>query len=259
MRRLFNLLACALALCAAALGAPARAIVGIAEPASAEIARHVVMVAGTRGSVCTGTALARDLALTAAHCVDPGGRYSVIVPDGRRRPQTINVARFERHPEFDPENAEAHRETADVALLKLAAPLPARIVPALMGTRSYFLIGDRFVIVGYGIDALGGLNSFGTLKAVTLMTVQHPSSLQLRLADPRTRGEVAGRGACSGDSGGPVFEDTGSRFLLVAVTSWATAAQGGGGCGGLTGVTPLALVRDWIAETAAKLGTPLGR
>jgi secreted trypsin-like serine protease len=246
--------------CAIVLSAPALAIVGTADPASDAIARHVVMVVGTRGSACTGTVIARDLVLTAAHCLEPGERYTVLVPERGRRPQQTRVARFERHPEFDAESARAQRETADVALVKLAEPLPARAVPAPLGARDYFLIGDRFIIAGFGIDFLRGERSFGTLKSATLMAVRHPSSLQLRLADPITKGEQTGLGACSGDSGGPVFEDAGNRLLLVAVVSWATAAQGGGaGCGGLTGVTPLGLARAWIAETAAKLGVELLR
>jgi Trypsin len=252
MRRLAAAVICMFALCT-----PARAIVGTTEPAGAAIARHVVMVVGGRGSACSGTAIARDLVLTAAHCLQPGGQYSVAVPDNARRPQTIRAARFERHPEFDDASALAHRETADLALVKLAEPLPPRIVPAPLGTRDYFLIGDRFIVAGYGIDFLRGDRSFGLLKAAMLMTMQHPSSLQLRLADPITRGEKTGLGACSGDSGGPVFEDAGNRLLLVAVVSWATAAPGGAGCGGLTGVTPLALAREWIAETAAKMGVKL--
>jgi secreted trypsin-like serine protease len=251
MRRLATLLAC---LCA--LSAPARAIVGTTEPAAAAIARHVVMVVGGRGSACTGTAIARDLVLTAAHCLEPRGEYRVAVPDARRL-QITRVAQFERHPEFDAESALAHRETADMALVKLAEPLPQRIAPAPLGARDYFLIGDRFIIAGYGIDFIGGVQSFGVLKSATLMTMQHPSSLQLRLADPATKGSKSGLGACSGDSGGPVFEDAGNRLLLVAVVSWATAAPGSAGCGGLTGVTPLALARDWITETAAKLGVRL--
>ena len=253
MRRLAAALACSLALVA-----PARAIVGAAELAGEAIARHVVIVVGGRGAACTGTAIARELVLTAAHCLQPGGQYTVIVPDRARRAQTAKVVNFERHPDFDAESAQAHRETADVALLKLAEPLPARIVPALLGTRDFFLIGDRFIIAGYGIDFISGARSFGTLKSATLMAVRHPSSLQLRLADPATKGETAGLGACSGDSGGPMFEDAGNRLLLVAVVSWATAAgPGGAGCGGLTGVTPLALARGWIADTAGKLGVRL--
>jgi Trypsin len=250
--RLAAALAVALALCV-----PAAAIVGSAEPASEAIARHIVMVVGNRGSACTGTAIGRDLVLTAAHCVEPGAHYTVAVPDGSRRAKTARVERFERHPEFDNVNAREHRETADMALIKLAEPLPGQVTPATLGSRDYFLLGDRFIIAGYGIDFFRGTRSFGTLKSATLMAVRHPSSLQLRLADPTSKGETAGLGACSGDSGGPVFEDAGDRLLLVAVVSWATAAQGGAGCGGLTGVTPLGLARAWIAETAAKLGSPM--
>jgi V8-like Glu-specific endopeptidase len=36
------------------------------------LARHVVVVTGQRSSACTGTAIARDLVLTAAHCVHAG-------------------------------------------------------------------------------------------------------------------------------------------------------------------------------------------
>jgi hypothetical protein len=248
-------LACVLSLCA-----PAFAIVGTAELASEAIARHVVMVVGARGSACTGTAIARDLVLTAGHCLVPGGTYNVLVPEPGRRPHQTRVSHFERHPNYDEEAERNLRETADIALVKLAAPLPARVVPAPLGSRDYFLIGDRFIIAGFGIDFWRGDKSFGTLKSATLMAVRYPSSLQLRLADPITKGEQTGLGACSGDSGGPVFEDVGNRLLLVAVVSWASsAAQGGIGCGGLTGVTPLGLAREWIADTAMKLGARLPR
>jgi len=244
--------------CMLALVAPAAAIVGGAEVASEAVARHVVMVVGARGSACTGTAVARDLVLTAAHCLQlgAGARHTVVAPDAARRPRLIRAESFERHPEFDLESAQAHRETADVALVKLAEPLPARVSPAALGGRDYFLIGDRFIVAGFGIDIFRGAGSFGTLRSAMLMTMQHPSSLQLRLADPATRGETAGLGVCSGDSGGPVFEDTGGRLVLVAVISWSTGPSAAG-CGGLTGVTPLGLVRGWITETAAKLGSAL--
>src|SRR5439155_10351401 len=99
------------------------------------LARHVVMVVGARGGACTGTAIARDLVLTAAHClqVGPGARHTVVAPDAARRPRMTRVESFERHPEFDLETALAHRETPDVALLKLAEPLPTRVSPAGLG------------------------------------------------------------------------------------------------------------------------------
>ena len=46
-------------------------------------------------------------------------------------------------------------------------------------------------------------------------------------------------GACTGDSGAPVFEDKPSGPVIVGVVSWSTGPNGSAGCGGITGVTPL--------------------
>ena len=73
--------------------------------------------------------------------------------------------------------------------------------------------------------------------------------------DPATRNERAGLSACTGDSGAPVFEDNGRA--VVGVVSWSTGPNSTDGCGGLTGVTPLARYRTWIVEQAGKLGAPL--
>ena len=54
------------------LAASAAAMVGGATPGDEVLARRVVAITGADGSVCTGTAIARDLILTAAHCVKPG-------------------------------------------------------------------------------------------------------------------------------------------------------------------------------------------
>ena len=82
-------------------------------------------------------------------------------------------------------------------------------------------------------------------------------TLQIRLVDPATRGERPGLGACTGDSGGPAFEEDGGRFAIIGVVSWSTGPGGAAGCGGLTGVTPLVLYRNWIIETARRLGSAL--
>src|SRR5262245_65003913 len=65
----------------------APAIVGGAQPADgAGAGRHVVLIVGSRGNSCTGTALARDLVLTAAHCVLPGADYRIVEFDAARQP-----------------------------------------------------------------------------------------------------------------------------------------------------------------------------
>jgi len=45
--------------------------------------------------------------------------------------------------------------------------------------------------------------------------------------------------------------------IIVGVISWSTGPNGTAGCGGLTGVTPLTLYRDWIVQTARQWGSAL--
>jgi hypothetical protein len=78
-------------------------------------------------------------------------------------------------------------------------------------------------------------------------------TLQIRLYDPVTKSERLGLGACTADSGAPVFE-TGKRHAVIGFVSWSTGPKLTDGCGGLTGVTPLVRYRTWIVDTAAKLG-----
>ena len=97
------------------------------------------------------------------------------------------------------------------------------------------------------------------MTATFSIATGRPGNLQLRLVDPATGGKRGGLGACTGDSGAPVYQDAGGYFAVIGVVSWSTGPNGEGGCGGLTGVTPIELYRNWIVETAAKLGSPLER
>jgi hypothetical protein len=229
---------------------PAPAIVGGASPAPDEVARAVVLIVGSRGNFCSGAALAPDLVLTAAHCVLPGADYRIVEYDSGQQPQLRSVARVLTHPKFDPAAARRHRATADVALLKLEAPL-SRVTPAtLYGPGFTVAPGDTFMVAGQGVAAQGDGKSGGTVRAAKLVTTGRPGTLQIRLFDAATRGERAGLGACTGDSGAPVFSATSGGLRIVGVVSWSTGPQNTEGCGGLTGVTPLTLYGDWITATA---------
>ena len=163
-----------------------------------------------------------------------------------------------RHPRFSLQTLLAHRATADVALIKLAVPLPARIAPAAISPRPAPRdAGTKFLVAGFGVTVRGDGRSGGTLRSATLAATGRPGNLQLRLVDPATNGASAGLGACTGDSGAPVFEAGGDRLAVIGVVSWSTGPNLSAGCGGLTGVTPLGLYHGWIVETARKLGSPL--
>jgi hypothetical protein len=236
----------------------ALAMVGGAPPAEMTIARHVVLLVGSRGTSCTGVAIARDLVLTAGHCVLPGADYKLMEFDAARNPQLRDIATIARHPQFELATLLAHRATADVALLKLATPLPQTFAPApLAAADRAVAAGDPFVVAGYGLATRGDGSSGGTVRAATLVATGQPGTLQVRLFDPKSRGDAAGLGACTGDSGAPVFDTSGGRLAVIGVVSWSTGPKLSAGCGGLTGVTPLARYRAWIMETAAKLGSEL--
>jgi Trypsin len=240
------------ALAALVLSAPAFAVTGQAPPATGWAARGIVMVLDARGDLCTGTALARDLVLTAAHCVTRSGRYTVLA---YQNGQAIPARAIARHPRFDFSNYLASRATADVALVKLDGPLPDVIVPAALAAARRVQVGETLTIAGFGTVAAGSALGLRVPRMAKLTVTGTPGSLQIRLYDNATRNRRAGLGACTGDSGAPAFDGEGP--LVIGVVSWTTAAGNEEGCGGLTGLTPLIAYRGWIIDTARKFGSPL--
>ena len=113
------------------------------------------------------------------------------------------------------------------------------------------------MVAGYGVAVRDDGKSGGTVRAATLVATGQPGTLQIRLADPATSGERAGLGACTGDSGAPVYRPIGGKLAVIGVVSWSTGPALSDGCGGLTGVTPLVRYRAWMLEQAAKMGSPL--
>jgi trypsin len=250
--------ACSFGLIAALAMVPAHAMVGGAQPAADGAGRSVVMILGSGGTACTATAIARDLLLTAAHCVQPGADYKLVASTPGERPVLKDIARIERDPQFDLKRLFGHLATADVALIKLAEPLPIKIPPVPLGAEEEpVAVGDALVVAGYGVTVRGDGRTGGIVRAATLVATGQPGSLQIRLFDPKTKGDSAGLGACAGDSGAPAFRDKDGRMVVIGVVSWSTGPKLADGCGGLTGVTPLARYRAWILDTARKLGSPL--
>jgi secreted trypsin-like serine protease len=248
--RLFHALLAALALWAS----PTRAMVGGAPDSSGGIGRSVVTIVGSSGNFCSGALIAPRLVLSAAHCVGPGATYKLVAYDAKHQPQLLDTVRVAAHPQFSMQGIVNHRASADVALLQLANPLP-NATPAPIGAPLEPLAArNRFSVAGIGVTKRGDGMSGGVIRAASLAATGQPGRLQIRLVDPATNNARDGLGACTGDSGGPVFEEQNGRAVIIGVISWSTSANNAAGCGGLTGVTPLTLYRDWIAQTAKAWG-----
>ena len=238
------------------LATPADAIVGGAAPSVDGIGRTIVTIVGSRGNFCSGALIAPTLVLTVAHCVQGGAEYKIVEYGANRQPQLQDVKNVATHPQFNMQTMLAHRATADVALLQLRSP--AKEKSAALGAPQLPIVpGARFTIAGIGVTVRGDGKSGGIVRAADLIATGKPGTLQIRLVDALGQGAQAGLGACTGDSGGPVFEDQPSGPVIIGVISWSTGPNGSAGCGGFTGVTPLTLYRDWILQTARQWGSAL--
>ena len=245
-----------LVIAALLLASPAHAIVGGGAPLTDGVARSIVTIVGSRGNFCTGAVIAPKIVLTAAHCVQPGADYR-IVEYGGGQPTLQNVKSVAIHPGFKMDAMLAHRATADVALLQLEAPAKGK-APAVLGMPNIPIqVGGRFTIAGIGVTVRGDGKSGGTIRVAGLVATGKPGTLQIRLVDPVGQGARDGLGACTGDSGAPAFEDKPDGPAIIGVVSWSTGPNGNAGCGGMTGVTPLTLYRDWIVQTARQWGAAL--
>jgi secreted trypsin-like serine protease len=243
-----------IAVLALLLATPAAAIVGGGTPSAEGVGRSVVTIVGSRGNFCSGALIAPRLVLTAAHCVQPGAVYKIVQYGADKQPQLQDVRTVAIHPAFNMQAMMAHRATADVALLQLEAAVEGKNAAALGVPQVPIVVGSRFTIAGIGVAIRGEGSSGGTIRVAGLIATGQPGTLQIRLVDPVGQGARDGLGACTGDSGGPVFEDRPGGPAIIGVISWSTGPNGSGGCGGLTGVTPLTLYRDWILQTARQSG-----
>jgi hypothetical protein len=237
------------------LAMPARAIVG-GSPA-AEHETSVVMIVSDRGSFCSAGVLAPTLLLTAGHCVRPGANYRLLTYEAGA-PVLSPLGRIVLHPRFNPDAYDRRQFVIDLALVSLAAPLPATYRPlALPAAAEEGVMGARYLILGYGLAKRGDGKSGGTLRQAELVGVPLQSDVQLRLADPQKRTI----GACQGDSGGPAFrvsdaQGEASPPVLVGILGSARGSTGRG-CGGFSGVALIGTALPWIRETAEALGAGL--
>jgi V8-like Glu-specific endopeptidase len=160
-------------------------------------------------SGCTGTIIARDLVLTAAHCYQnsvQGGYVLFGMKFNGRERKIIKIAGATVNPDY----TGSHN---DVALLKLASDIPAGYQAVkLLPTSLALNPGDTVRQAGYGSD--NSRNSFGTLRTV-----------DSRYQGRNRRGSLSVRNgttaACSGDSGGPLYVQKNGEWYTAGITSTA--------------------------------------
>ncbi|RYE32157.1 MAG: trypsin-like serine protease [Hyphomicrobiales bacterium] len=247
-------LSCFLAVSAAQ---PALAVVGGVDSRDALGARaSTVRIETSRGELCSGAVIAPEIVLTAAHCLMGGGSISIVSLDTRFRARRQMVAAVLPHPSFVPGTTPRTQPGTDLALLRLAQPLPEDIEPLTLGSGLWQ--GETITMAGYGLSAENNKRTARRLRETQLVNAgNYTTQNTVKVAvDVENRGEQPGAGACRGDSGGPVLRGGARSRDLVGIVSWSSGplkTQTKRICGGFTAITPISDYRSWIAEGTARL------
>lgn len=226
---------------------PALAMVGASTGGRADNLVMVLRRDGDKAGFCTGIVLARDVVLTAAHCAPRGNDVRVLLPGDPSKPETVPVTGLAPSPDYRPDAVAARQRSIDLALLRLARPLPDAFSPAVLARSAGTKLGARFVASGYGMGQEGQPATSGTLRSATLVARAPLSQVLLWAEDPAK----AGAGACTGDSGGPVGAEGAAEVAAVMLWSAGTGAQH---CGDLTQAIWLAPQQAWIERVMQAWG-----
>lgn len=237
-------------------------------------------------AICTGSLIAENAVLTAAHCsytkkqnlrivfgLDIDMTMAIREPDVRQM-AIRNVKQIIINPGHNPDEEEKEVDLSDIAIMIFDGGLPPGYKPAQMLTDNSLLQrGVNVRVAGYGVSQID-LDPIDPKKVRNLQDAldygevicdeNQRNCLSVDMSGDGVLREAAapiatvydtevfldeskGQGTCSGDSGGPAYVEQNGQLLLFGVTSRGSAL-----CDNIGVYTNAVTFKTWIAETLAK-------
>lgn len=233
----------------------ARAIVGtidLVESDRAIMQSHTVAVLNSQNpsshSRCTGTLIAKNVVLTAAHCIpDNWEKFWIVTSQYEfavsERHQVTKVKVHEGYSHFD--IPFANQPNNDLALVQFVGDLPAGYKPTTW-MRSFYPRRDRFwlYVAGYGVSdetkADSGVLRFSKVIIENALLNAQQSFMKAN--------QSSGQGICKGDSGGPAYIKLNGEFYTLGIVTAIV-----GGCLGTSYFNQSVFYNDWIEKELRSL------
>jgi secreted trypsin-like serine protease len=197
---------------------------------------------GELASVCTGSLLAPDIVITAAHCIKKGLDLKVafVLNSGKISPSNSHpVLGAIANPDYKFQPGIEDADEADIGLVHINGALPAGYRPArLLPDSSNLSEGSPILLAGFGITSAGSHPQTLTLRKKTAYVLEEHGKKEL----------MATGGACQGDSGGPSFVVVNNVPYLFGVFSRSDL-----GCAKDSIYSRIDAYRSWIDATIAQL------
>lgn len=219
----------------------------------------------TNSSYCTGTLIANNLVLTAAHCVtaianNPSTISHLKFTNQNSITQSDVTTQFAGKPSAAQIRFRHKKDTLtvadlamDIAVIKLSAPVAnynpqgIRLRPDIGGNPTNITQATPFDIVGWGLDAVNGVNTWYGRRKMGTIGYYGPAAPGVASFLPYV---TANQIACRGDSGSPiVFEG----YIFGTLSSGDSI-----NCGDvqINYVTEMNANADWMTKTLRELNHP---
>ncbi|MGZ3693421.1 MAG: S1 family peptidase, partial [Bdellovibrionota bacterium] len=208
------------------------------------------------GSLCTGTIIRNNIAVTAAHCIPAGDTKPIVVfnPDMHAPNPNVHPAQEVMvNPKWG-SHAGKGMDQGDIALVKFGGGLPKGYKKvSSVGTDSEIKSGANVILAGYGIDNARTKTGAGRLRKTAVQITNSRTGKSEMILD-----QSHGHGACHGDSGGPAYVTRNGKMILAGVTNRSYPSRAPDDCGHKVVYTKVPAYRSWIQKSEKRLETSNG-